>query len=157
MKQKQDWEETREWILMIVTIVGMMAFIVLFACVSKAQSKEQVETTIREAAQANGIDADLALAIAEVESGMNPQAVGHLGEQGVFQLRPEFHAVIPGNTKNNANLAMRYLARLREACADYGDAYFICFNMGEGKRVKHPTLFPYYVKVQRVRQRLAGR
>lgn len=39
-----------------------------------------------------GFDPNMAIAIAQYESSLNPKAVGAIGEVGLFQLRPEFYA-----------------------------------------------------------------
>jgi soluble lytic murein transglycosylase-like protein len=90
------------------------------------------------------------LAIATVESRLNPNAIGAIGEIGLFQLRPEFHSVKRGEIDHNINVATRYLAKLQKQCAHYGDAFFVCFNYGPGRRLKRPKQFPYYIKVMEV-------
>ncbi len=112
-----------------------------------------VEQQIVQAARHAGVSPSLALAIADVESGGNPNAVGSLGELGVFQLRPEFHSVTKGDTRGNIELGVRYLAALKRQCASYGDAYFVCFNYGTARRLVYPRLFPYYQKVKLALQR----
>ncbi len=119
----------------------------------KAQTRIEIETVIIQSAKAHGINPNLALAMAEVESQMNPRAVGALGEVGLFQLRPEFHWAVSTNVKTNTVLAMRYLAQLKKSCRHYGDAFFVCFNYGPVRQLKHPKLFPYYRKVQIAMQR----
>jgi hypothetical protein len=53
--------------------------------------KTLIISLIVAGAQERGIDPDLALAIATVESNINQYAIGPVGEVGVFQLRPEFY------------------------------------------------------------------
>jgi hypothetical protein len=117
--------------------------------------KHDLERKIKAAATRHGVDPDLALAIARVESGLNYKAVGRLGEVGLFQLRPEYHTAELGDIEQNIDTAVRYLATVRERCkADYGNAWFVCFNHGPNKRLKDPHNFSYYLKVERERQML---
>lgn len=112
--------------------------------------EEKYGKLIREAALEHGIDPDLALAIAEVESKFNPNAVGALGEIGIFQLRPEFHAVTAGDVRGNARTAMAYLNTIRRPCAHkYGDGFWVCYNRGpNSKKVEKIETLPYYKKVK---------
>lgn len=115
---------------------------------AKGLSRPQIEREIVAAALKHGVNPDLALAIAEVESGLNPRAIGGLGEIGIFQLRPEYHDVRHGNARHNIDVAIRYLAKLKRLCGSYGDAYFVCFNYGPARKLKAPKQFPYYGKVK---------
>lgn len=108
----------------------------------KAEANETVKKEIRVTAKRYGIDPKLALAIARVESGFNPNAVGKLGEVGVFQLMP--YNVC---SKSNVECGIRLLKQYRIECKDMGEAWFICYNNGVNRRPKHPKLFPYYKKV----------
>lgn len=143
------------------TLYNLLVYVILlvvFLYVCKGSADQTATSKIKQqivtSALKNGIDPTLALAIAEVESGYNPDVIGSLGEIGVFQLRPEFHSVIRNNTKHNIDTATKYLAELWHKCAHYGDAYFVCFNYGSARRLKHPRLFPYYVKVKAAQKRL---
>ena len=110
---------------------------------------------IREAALEHDIDPDLALSIAEVESKFNEEAIGDLGEIGLFQLRPEFHNVVKGNVRHNARVAMAYLNDLRTICGPkYGSSYWVCYSTGPyRKKITTPKLLPYYRKVNDALQR----
>lgn len=141
--------DAMEWLMVILTL----CFIVAFASVAKGEEAQALEEKIVETAVEHGVDPVLALAIARVESNVNPRAVGSLGEVGVFQLRPEFHSVSEDEFAN-IETAIQYLAVLKERCAHYGDAYFICFNLGHVRRVNYPNKFPYYVKVMREKSKL---
>jgi soluble lytic murein transglycosylase-like protein len=130
------------------------AFILLVVAVTNAVAKaDTLESQITKSARHAGVDPTLALAIAEVESGMNPDAVGALGEIGLFQLRPEYHAVKKGDVRHNIDAATKYLAYLKRKCGGYGDAFFVCYNYGTARPLKHPRLFPYYLKVKMVQAR----
>lgn len=133
--------------------LAVLYAILTIACIiasenSNAQTRGELVQKIRTSAIHHGVDPDLAVAIAEVESGLNPHAVGSMGEIGVFQLRPEFHPVSRKSQTHNIDVALRYLARLQHECSMYGDAYFVCFNYGQARKLKYPRLFPYYRKVK---------
>jgi soluble lytic murein transglycosylase-like protein len=109
-----------------------------------------IETIIKLKAVKYGVDPKLAVAIAKTESSLNPNAIGQLGEVGLFQLRPEFHDVRKGDIKHNITISMKYLSYLEKRCKPkYNDAWFVCFNTGANRRnpIKNPTEFKYYKKV----------
>ncbi len=139
---------------MFIYFVLCLLFLTLALTEDAVAAEAKYGKMIRETAIEYGIDPDLALAIAEVESKFNPEAIGSLGEIGIFQLRPEFHAVTPGDVRGNARTAMAYLNYVRRVCAPkYGDQFWVCFNLGPYNK-KRPTLetLPYYKKVMSVYQ-----
>lgn len=142
----------RTWIdLLIYTIyLAALAWVFIYANDSRADQAE-IKRTIVQVAKQEGIEPELALAIAQVESQFNAEMVGGLGEIGVFQLRPEFHRV-SRDSRTNIVTGIRYLRTLKRQCKSYGDAYFVCFNYGQAKRLKYPRLFPYYKKVMLAKQ-----
>lgn len=117
-----------------------------------ADSVERIKGLIFVHAIANGINPNLALAIAKNESKLNPKARGSLGEIGVFQLRPEFHKGNIWNTEQNIIIGIKYLKSLEKRFVPkYGDAWFISYNLGPNypKTLKYPKKFQYYVRVQK--------
>jgi soluble lytic murein transglycosylase-like protein len=142
----------KEYLLpMLYAVAITWAFV--FACRADAKtvSRDTIKKTIVETSVRYGVDPQLALAIAERESNLNPDAVGSIGELGVFQLRPEYHKVRRGDYAHNIDVAIRYLAKLKQSCSHYGEAYFVCYNVGPNyKRLKYPHLFPYYKHVTKI-------
>lgn len=127
--------------------------LILYIFISFCQGSEQYYIeVIEQAAIEQGLDPKLALAIAKTESSLNPNAVGNLGEIGLFQLRPEYHDVKKGNIINNVNVAVKYLVKVKEICEyKYNKAWFICFNTGPYRKIKvEPTDFSYYKKVMSI-------
>jgi soluble lytic murein transglycosylase-like protein len=139
--------------LVIVYVLLFVVWLLLFTDHARAESTEQIQHAIVQASVRHGVDPALALAIAEVESKFNVNAVGSLGEIGVFQLRPEFHHVRRGATTQNIEIGVKYLAQLKRRCGSYGDAFFVCFNYGTARKLKYPHLFPYYVRVKEAQMR----
>lgn len=103
-----------------------------------------------------GINPQIALAVAQHESGLNPDAVGALGEIGVFQIRPEFSSeytrkqlFIP---EINVKLGLQKLAEAKQMCVHQKENdWLTCYNLGiEGaKHLKYPRLFPYVKDIER--------
>lgn len=94
-------------------------------------TKTEVSSVIETVALQKGWDPVLLKAIAHVESSMNPKAVGKIGELGLFQMRPEFHAVKPNmNVKEQTLAAIKHLEEVKQRC---GDRFLQCWNMGTTK------------------------
>ncbi len=75
--------------LLHLAVLGAVALSTQVAAV-QAQGADDVIATIREAAARHGVSADRLVQVARCETGgtFNPNAVGRLGEQGIFQLLP---------------------------------------------------------------------
>lgn len=143
--------ELAECFIFILCLLALIIILVMSAS-AEAQTRHQIELMIKDAALANNIDPKLAIAIAQVESGLNPKAVGGLGERGTFQLRPEYHKHVEGDTRANIFTAVAYLAEVKRLCEPkYGEAWLIGYNLGPHyqKPIRYPTLFPYFLKVKR--------
>ncbi|MBZ5662745.1 MAG: lytic transglycosylase domain-containing protein [Acidobacteriia bacterium] len=85
-------------------------------------------------AQRQGVDPALALEVAQVESGMNQNAVSARGAIGVFQLMPDTAAglgVDPNDLQQNIQGGVSYL---RQLLAQFGDpaAALAAYNWGPG-------------------------
>lgn len=100
-----------------------------------------------------GVKPETAIAVARVESNLNPNAVGPVGEVGIFQVRPEFSKYTAEELKNpaiNTLEGLRILSESKKRCKHQLDRTWLnCYNLGVtgGARIKHPKLFPYYLKV----------
>ena len=100
-----------------------------------------------------GISGEVAVAVARTESSLNPAAIGSVGEVGLFQVRPEFSKFTAEELRNpilNISEGLRILAEAKKFCKHKIDrTYLVCYNVGRsgGSRIKHPKLFPYYLKV----------
>ena len=125
-------------------------FFILFTTVlAFGKTKEQIINDITNEATRQGFDPDLAVAIATVESGLNPNAIGLLKERGLFQLRPEYHK-LNGETKNNIETGIKYLAQLKSKFeAKHGAGWFVLYNYGPYNAPKKPMNTAYFKKVTR--------
>lgn len=111
-------------------------------------SKADIKFLIEREAIAQGFDPELAVAVAEVESSLNPHARGSRGEIGLFQLMPHIaaHMNDPGVEKQIKE-AIRQLKYWQQACpVQENNTFVICYNSGY-RRPRYPLLHPYYKKV----------
>ncbi|GLK77534.1 hypothetical protein GCM10008171_27880 [Methylopila jiangsuensis] len=83
-----------------------------------APSRPDYAAIVRAEAAARGLPPEVADAVAHIESGYDPGAVGGVGEIGLMQIRPETAAMLGHgggalglfDPKTNARYAVRYLA-----------------------------------------------
>jgi hypothetical protein len=101
-----------------------------------------------------GIDPNVAVAVAKVESSFKVDAVGGKGEIGLFQIMPAIYPNVRKESlfdpKVNIELGIRHLAWNKKYCKHKENkTYLVCYNYGikNAEKVKHPTLWPYYKKV----------
>ena len=93
-----------------------------------------VQALVVQEAQRQGVDPNLALAVAQTESGFNQSAVSPAGAIGVMQLMPQTAAqlgVDPTDTQQNIQGGIAYL---RQMLAQFGDpaAALAAYNWGPG-------------------------
>lgn len=103
-----------------------------------------------------GVDPQIAVAVATVESNLNPSAIGSKGEIGLFQLMPQY---VPAFTKAdllnphiNILAGVARLKEEKEKCFHKnGLTYLVCYNAGrtKAKAIRMPAAFPYVIKVQK--------
>lgn len=101
-----------------------------------------------------GVDPQIAVSVAAVESQFNPTVVGITGDIGIFQLNPSsFPTYTIKELQDpvlNIKLGVQYLAKIKRECVHQdGVTWLVCWNYGaeNAKRVKHPELFPYVKKI----------
>lgn len=137
-------------LLFIYTIVMTLFFIA--ALTREAKASSEIEEQIRIEAFRQGVDPDLAVAVAIVESNLNPKAKGSLSEEGLFQLHPKFHSANPLIYSPHGNIVagINYLSRVLAICSPkYGDAAFVCYNAGPYQRQPYKDVrrTEYYKRV----------
>jgi soluble lytic murein transglycosylase-like protein len=141
---------------LLLWVVYIMVALALLEHAESAEPCLRTQAAALKAAKKHRVDPALVLAIMKVESNFNPDARGSVGEVGLMQLHPRFHAVYPGEIERNIDTGVAYLARLKTLCKkDYGDAWFVCYNTGANRRIKAPYQFPYYKKVQEAKREVA--
>lgn len=100
----------------------------------------------QEAATKSGIDANLLRAVAEVESGGNPNAVSSAGAMGMMQLMPGTASSLgvenPFDARENVIGGAQYLKKLSQR---YGDLprTLAAYNAGPGAVDRHGGVPPY--------------
>lgn len=121
----------------------------LYTHLTEPQAAEIVQVVQVEAKQ-HDIDPVLIYSIIAVESRFKIKAIGKThGERGLMQLKPKYHGNVPLDVRNNLKIGIKYLASMYRACyIKYGPAWPVCYNGGPGVRLKNPTKFKYYVKLQ---------
>lgn len=100
------------------------------------------------------VDANLSLAVAKTESGLNSKAISKTHDYGLFQLN---EASFKQYTKAqlldpNINIpeGIKYLAKMKKECKfKDNNNFLVCYNMGikNARKVKYPSKWPYTKKV----------
>jgi len=92
--------------------------------------------TIRRAAHRHGVDPVLLAAMAEVESGFDPQAISHKGAQGLLQLMPatarRFGVTNSFDPEQNVDGGARYMDWLLTRFSGDEQLALAGYNAGEG-------------------------
>lgn len=101
-----------------------------------------------------GVDPQIAINVAKIESGLNPQAIGITHDLGLFQLNPKS---FPKYTKKqlldpelNVKLGIQYIAYVKKHCKHKEKYdYLSCYNAGikKASNFKYPRLFPYVKRI----------
>lgn len=109
--------------------------------------------------QIGGLDCNLALSIATVESSLNPQSIGKShGELGLFQLRPNFHKCASLDPVTNINCGLRYLKKIKSRhFKTHGNCFATFYNVGPNANIKYPCLHRYFKKIAKVYIRLSDK
>jgi soluble lytic murein transglycosylase-like protein len=117
------------------------------AAVSATPGAEEIRRLAADAARRHGLDPDLVMAVAAVESGFRPAAVSPKGARGVMQLMPgtardlgvadplDPAANLDGGTRYLRDLLARFDGDLPKALAAY--------NAGPGAVKRHQGVPPY--------------
>ena len=120
---------------------------------------QTVQQMIVQAAVAQGVDPNLALAVAQQESGFNQSAIGTSGEVGVFQLMPttaQQLGVNPSDLQQNINGGVTYLKQQLDTFG--GDPAFAAaaYNSGPNGNFDSAQVTNYVNSVMRIYNKNAG-
>jgi len=128
----------------LLLIISTLISTGIFARSSLRQGldQEMVKTIVVEEARALGVDPALALAIAQVESDFNPNAVSHVGARGVMQIMPKtakdefgLNPSILFDARINIRTGITFIKQLKQR---YGDIEFALSHYNGGSRVTGP-------------------
>jgi len=99
-----------------------------------------IVSLLDQAAARYGVPPDLAVAVAQEESGGNPHAVSSAGAQGVMQLMPQTAAALgvsnPFDPAQNIDAGVRFLSQLLSQFGDTALA-LAAYNWGPGNVSKY--------------------
>lgn len=104
-----------------------------------------------------GVNPQVAQAVAQHESSLNPNALGSLGEIGLFQLRPQFVEEYSReelfDPEINIKVGIQKLAQAKRTCTYKKRLdWLVCYNAGNtaAKRIKNPSKFKYVLAVKQI-------
>jgi soluble lytic murein transglycosylase-like protein len=106
-------------------------------------------------ATTHGVDPNVAVSIAKVESNFNMKAVGTKGERGIYQLLPkafpQYTVKELSQLEKNVEIGVKHLAYSNKRCSHKSNLdWVICYNRGVkgGSRVQNPSKDNYVRKVK---------
>lgn len=110
-------------------------------------------TLIFQIASINGVDPLLVASVAIVESGMDVNKIGEVGEIGILQIRPQYYPKFNlFNPEVNIKVGVAILKEAQKRCK-YKDnmKFIICYNHGitGGNKIKYPKKDKYYLNILR--------
>lgn len=115
---------------------------------------------VNRAAVAANVDSALLMAVIDVESGGNPQAVSPKGATGLMQLMPETGARHGASNlfdpRQNIEAGARYLRQLMQQFGDL-ELVLAAYNAGEGAVKKYGGQIPPYAETMSYVPRVMGR
>lgn len=127
-----------------------MKTVVLYSLLATSALADSLPDKIAAEAVKQGVNPQLAIAIAITESGLNPYAKGSKGEIGLFQIMPYHYATHQlYDINTNIRIGILLLKRFQQQCSDMGNYWVICYNQGPKRRPRYPHLHPYYKQVSR--------
>ncbi len=117
--------------------------------------KTYIENLIKDTAKKYGVDPELALKVAKIESNLNQQAVSSKGAIGVMQLMPETAKMLgvnPYNLEENIKGGIAYLKYLIDKYNGDIDLALAAYNAGPKAVDKYGDIPPYKETINYVRK-----
>lgn len=128
---------------------SIISLLMLFISGTAAHCEDKIVDIIRNEAIRQHFDPTVAISIAQIESNLNPNAIGPKKEIGLFQILPKYSPVAKislFDPKINARIGILKLKEALSKCALQKDlTYVICYNNG-WRKPKYPYKHPYYRK-----------
>lgn len=118
-------------------------------CAQSASAKtSEIVNAVQDASSKYGVSYDLVMAIIEVESGFNINAVGGKGEIGLMQILPSIHGPVSFDVVDNIDTGVRYLSDIRSICSSRApNSWWVFYNYGPYRQLESPRNTNYYKKV----------
>lgn len=112
---------------------------------------------IEQTASEYGVDPSLAVAVAQQESSLNPNAVSPAGAIGLFQLEPATAAglgIDPNDPLQNIEGGVKYLAQLLNQYNGDVSLTLAAYNAGPGNVAKYGNTIPPFEETQNYVQKI---
>jgi len=113
----------------------------------------EVLALVKQAAHRHGLDAALVMALIEVESRFQRDALSSAGAMGLMQLMPQtarrFGAVDPWNAQSNVDAGTKYLSYLLTLFRGDVKLALAGYNAGEGNVIAAGWRVPRFAETQR--------
>lgn len=98
-----------------------------------------------------GVDPYLALSVAKIESNFTSNAIGSVGEIGIFQIRPEYSYFSRAQLFDPVINVIEGIRKIKEAekYCPHKKYFIVCYNVGVtgSKGVRRPASHPYVRRV----------
>lgn len=102
-----------------------------------------------------GVNPQIALSVAKIESGLNPMAISKTHDYGLFQLNEASFKQYSIKQLLNPNIniieGIKYLAKMQKECKYRNNLdWLTCWNMGKtyvAKNIKYPSKHRYVKKI----------
>ena len=124
-----------------------------------SKSKEAILGYIKDASEKYGVEEKLIQAVVKQESGYNPDAISHVGAQGLMQLMPatakDLGVKDAFNPKENIDGGVKYLRKMLDKYHGNKILALAAYNAGPGAVDKYDGVPPYEETQQYVRKILA--
>ena len=141
-------------------LVGVITTLCLLIDRANAAVTPEVLSLVKKYSTKYQVNPHLILAIIKVESNFNHLKIGELGEIGLMQLRPRFHAGDLFSIEHNIRSGTKYLKSCHRYCSiKYPSNWFVCYNIGpfRSSNLRSPSEFPYVIKVKAAYKEMRAR